>query len=46
MLRGIVDVATQEVSLAFFLHESNRMVFVSTLSAEMNGIQVFIRVFW
>jgi hypothetical protein len=44
--RSVVDVTTQEVSLAFLVYQSNWMIFVSALPAEMNWIQPLIGVFW
>jgi hypothetical protein len=44
--RGIVDITTQEVSVAFLLDEPNWMIFVSALSTKMNRVQPFVWVFW
>jgi hypothetical protein len=44
--RGIVNITTEEVSVAFVLNETNWMIFVSALSTKMNRVQPFVWVFW
>jgi hypothetical protein len=44
--RGIVNITTKKVSVAFLLDEPNWMVFVSALSTKMNRVQPFVWMFW